>query len=177
MPLYGMQTPNGYSWLSDGWVSSNALISRMNFALVLSGDRIPGTTTDWPALLGETADANAASAPTPATEKQLETLLLGQPAAEQTRQTVLTQFNNPSVQRTAQQNFNDGLDALLATNDPPAPPADGSGMLNGGMLKTKAPKNGGAGGLGFGAKPNNQPATPLDTMAGLLLGSPEFQRR
>jgi hypothetical protein len=50
-------------------------------------------------------------------------------------------------------------------------------MLNGGMLKTKAPKNGGAGGLGFGAKPNNQPATPLDTMAGLLLGSPEFQRR
>jgi uncharacterized protein (DUF1800 family) len=171
MPLYGMQTPNGYSWLSDGWVSSNALISRMNFALVLSGDRIPGTTTDWPALLGEAADANAASVPTPATEKQLEALLLGQPAAEQTRQTVLTQFNNPGVQRTAQQNFNDGLDALLATNDPP--PADGVG----GMLKTKAPKNGGAGGLGFGAKANNQPATPLDTMAGLLLGSPEFQRR
>ncbi len=31
MPLYGMQTPNGYSWMKDGWVSTGALVSRMNF--------------------------------------------------------------------------------------------------------------------------------------------------
>ena len=52
MPIYGMQTPQGYSWKSDEWVSSNALISRMNFALVLSSNRVPGTKTDWPVLLG-----------------------------------------------------------------------------------------------------------------------------
>ncbi len=52
MPIYGMQTPQGYSWKSEDWVSSNALISRMNFALVLSGNRVPGVRTDWPELLG-----------------------------------------------------------------------------------------------------------------------------
>ncbi len=46
MPLYGMQTPNGYSWMEEGWVSTGALVSRMNFALVLSGDKLPGTRTD-----------------------------------------------------------------------------------------------------------------------------------
>ncbi len=42
MPIYGMLTPQGYSWKSDEWVSSNALISRMNFALVLSSNRMMG---------------------------------------------------------------------------------------------------------------------------------------
>ena len=50
MPIYGMQTPNGYSWGADAWVSSNALLTRMNFALVLSGNRMGGTKLDWPAL-------------------------------------------------------------------------------------------------------------------------------
>ena len=31
MPIYGMQTPNGYAWNAEPWVSTNALVSRMNF--------------------------------------------------------------------------------------------------------------------------------------------------
>ena len=31
MPVYGMQTPNGYSWQSSDWVSTGALVNRMNF--------------------------------------------------------------------------------------------------------------------------------------------------
>ena len=42
MPLYGMQTPNGYSWMAEPWVNTGDLVSRMNFALVLSSDRIAG---------------------------------------------------------------------------------------------------------------------------------------
>ncbi len=57
MPLFGMQTPNGYSWVSEPWVSTGALVTRMNFALVLAGDRVAGTRTDWTKLL--------ASVPTP----------------------------------------------------------------------------------------------------------------
>ncbi len=53
MPLYGMQTPNGYSWMASEWVSTGALVSRMNFALVMSDDRMPGTRTAWAQLLGE----------------------------------------------------------------------------------------------------------------------------
>ena len=56
MPLYGMQTPNGYSWKSEPWVSTGALVSRMNFALVLTGDKLQGIHTGLPQLLS-TAEA------------------------------------------------------------------------------------------------------------------------
>jgi len=160
MPIYGMQTPNGYSWMASEWVSSNALISRMNFALVLSGDRIPGTQTNWPSLLGVAADG---SEPSAATEKQLETLLLGEPAAAKTRATVMAESMNPDAQKTAAQSF----------NAKPVADADDSGdvVMN---LKAKSKHGDKSGGMDY---LSNQPETPLDTMAGLLLGSPEFQRR
>jgi uncharacterized protein (DUF1800 family) len=159
MPVYGMQTPNGYSWEAADWVSSNALISRMNFALVLSSDRVRGTRTDWPALLGEQDSAAVESAPDAATEKKLETLLLGQPATERTRETVLAQFTNPTAQHDAEASFN----ARAATDE-----KDGDGATMGArLLRTKAGRD----------RPMNAKETPLDTMAGLLLGSPEFQRR
>jgi uncharacterized protein (DUF1800 family) len=159
MPIYGMQTPNGYSWMASEWVSSNALISRMNFALVLSGDRIPGTQTNWPALLGQGADS---AAPSAATEKQLETLL-GEPAAEKTRAAVMEQSKNPDAQKMAAESF----------NAKPVSDADDSGDVVM-SLKTAGKHGDKGGGLDF---LSNQPETPLDTMAGLLLGSPEFQRR
>jgi uncharacterized protein (DUF1800 family) len=157
MPIYGMQTPNGYSWKADEWVSSNALVSRMNFALVLSGGRVPGVRTDWTSLLG--ADNGAVEAPTAGTEKRLEAVILGQPASVRTRDTVMAQFANGSAVMTAEANFN----AQKIVDDDNA--ASGAGMLK------RAGYGRRAGGFQAG------PATPLDTMAGLLLGSPEFQRR
>jgi len=155
MPIYGMQTPNGYSWMNDEWVSSNALISRMNFALVLSGNRMAGTKTDWPELLG---DSDGAPPPTPdvETENKLEIALLGEPASDRTRSVVLAQFGDPTAQQSAE-------DAFRAK---PAMESDVSMMPRGALLKGKS-----------GRGPQPGPGTPLDTMAGLLLGSPEFQRR
>jgi uncharacterized protein (DUF1800 family) len=160
MPIYGMQTPNGYSWQADQWVSSNALIARMNFALVLSGSRVPGAKTDWPRLLGDNFVSGQTSEPSPATELKLETLLLGQPAAPRTRATVLDQFKNPTAQQTAEQNF-----VLKPQEDENADAAS---------FKSPYAKGKCAQGAGLNA---SQPETPLDTMAGLLLGSPDFQRR
>ena len=169
MPVYGMQTPNGYSWMGDEWVSSNALIGRMNFALVLSGNKLPGTQTNWPAVLGDAADALVTTNPTAATEKQLEALLLGQPAAEKTRETVLAQFNNPTAQQEALENFT----AAKQENQVAQTDSQMSGAGQAGALRVGLGKKGGERGQAF----NAQPSTPLDTMAGLLLGSPEFQRR
>jgi len=163
MPIYGMQTPNGYGWTAEGWVSSNALISRMNFALVLSSGRLPGTQTNWPLLLGDSGDTSNVALPSAETEGQLESLLLGQPAAAHTRQTVLEQFSNPTAQQEAEQNFN-AAKADPVTGDPEEAQMAGGG---GRLLRTRAGRAGG----------NQQPGTPLDTMAGLLLGSPDFQRR
>jgi len=160
MPLYGMQTPNGYDWKADPWVNTGDLVNRMNFALVLASDRVPGVATDWTRLLGENTagvqaaalTADSADQAIAAKEKKLETLLLGQPASEKTRATVLAQFENQENQQQALKSFSirpGGPDAM-------------AGVLNAGA-------------------PRAQARPPLDRqaagMAGLLIGSPDFQRR
>jgi uncharacterized protein (DUF1800 family) len=175
MPLYGMQTPNGYSWLSEPWVSTGALVSRMNFALTMSGDKVGGTRTDWTRLLAipanlagevkpvslDTTQSTTAADPEAVTkERKLEMLLLGQPVSDRTRATVLSQSNDSTAAIQAAHDFQ-GTGAGIATYDP-------------------APLRPGRGGKG---RPDNaQGAASNDdrqaaVMAGLLLGSPEFQRR
>ncbi|MFC6644497.1 DUF1800 domain-containing protein [Granulicella cerasi] len=175
MPLYGMQTPQGYSWKSEDWVSSGALVNRMNFALVLAGDHVRGTAMDWPkvvAMSGKGKQADAMS-PTPATEAELELAILGGPAAPHTRSTVLEQFANPTVDQEAQKSF-------AAETMPPGMRMSPNGEMASDELMQrvvarKPGKNADRGqGLNLQAGP---PATPLATMAGLLLGSPDFQRR
>jgi uncharacterized protein (DUF1800 family) len=45
-PLYLCQPPTGYSDTADAWVSSGALLARLNFALALAEGRVPGTEAD-----------------------------------------------------------------------------------------------------------------------------------
>ena len=168
MPLYGMQTPNGYSWTKDDWVSTNALVARMNFALVLSGNRLPGTVTDWSSFVdgGAAAEkvslAAGADPVAKAKEQKLEKLLLGEPASDHTRATVLAQFQNTGAQETAAQNF--------ALPEQQEQIGQGAQAVQGNFLMGP-----GAGAMlrGQGLVKDKQAAM----MAGLLLGSPEFQRR
>jgi uncharacterized protein (DUF1800 family) len=53
-PLYRKQEPTGYSNVNSEWVNSAALLGRMNFALALAQNRVPGVKID-PAKFG-TAD-------------------------------------------------------------------------------------------------------------------------
>ncbi|MDE3105252.1 MAG: DUF1800 domain-containing protein [Acidobacteriota bacterium] len=168
MPLYGMQTPNGYSWMAEPWVSSGALVSRMNFALVMSSNHLPGVRADYAALLSQAAaeaspqtEPRSSDAASPVAQKELalEAVLLDQPASATTRQTVLQQFNNAAAQAEAERNFG------IKARDPELMAA----AVPGGSLANPA-----------NARPA-PPQAPQDaqaaTMAGLLLGSPEFQRR
>ncbi len=159
MPLYGMQTPNGYSWMAESWVNTGDLVSRMNFALGLSSDRIPGVQTDWGRLLGDTdagmepvAMSTDAADEAAAKEQKLEMALLGQAVSDRTRSTVLQQFQDQGMQQQALKDF-------------PIRPNDFEPMAQ--VLNPAAL--------------NQQARPPLDReaamMAGLLLGSPEFQRR
>jgi len=168
MPIYGMQTPNGYSWQASEWVSSNALVARMNFALVLSGGRLPGSKIDWPAVLGAGDGSTVAISPTPKTELELEKVILGESAGLHTRDTVLANFNDPTAQRTAEQNFAKTAQAADAGDD-----MAGQAKL---IRANAANKGFGRGRYGMGDQAD-RPETPLDTMAGLLLGSPDFQKR
>jgi len=52
-PLYRKVEPNGYPIANADWVSSASLLDRMNFALALAHDRVPGVKVDlakWVAI-------------------------------------------------------------------------------------------------------------------------------
>ncbi len=52
MPLYAAQPPTGYSMKADTWVSSSALLNRMNFALGLTAGKFHGVKVDSVQLAG-----------------------------------------------------------------------------------------------------------------------------
>src|SRR3984893_11474725 len=52
MPLYGAQPPTGYSMKAETWVSTSALLNRMNFALALTAGKIRGVRVDTVQLAG-----------------------------------------------------------------------------------------------------------------------------
>ncbi|HEY6121834.1 MAG TPA: DUF1800 family protein [Pyrinomonadaceae bacterium] len=56
-PLYGYQTPNGYSDTAESWVNAGAFLERLNFGLSLVSNRIPGTRVDLRRLIGNTTSA------------------------------------------------------------------------------------------------------------------------
>ena len=55
-PLYGFQTPNGYSDAAESWVNTGSLIERFNFGLALASNRIPGTRVDLKRFAGDTTN-------------------------------------------------------------------------------------------------------------------------
>jgi uncharacterized protein (DUF1800 family) len=48
-PLYRKIEPTGYSNSSQEWLNSAGLVARMNFALQLTGNKVPGVKVDRPA--------------------------------------------------------------------------------------------------------------------------------
>jgi uncharacterized protein (DUF1800 family) len=88
-PLYGRQTPDGYSMLSDPWVNSAALLARMNFSLALAGNRLSkAVTANW---------SDHLSGPTQRLEEQelaMENMLLHGQVSEQTSALILQQVGS-----------------------------------------------------------------------------------
>jgi uncharacterized protein (DUF1800 family) len=60
-PLFGRITPDGYSDRAEQWLSSGAMVVRLNFASALATNRIKGTTIDSTKLLNgiDQADKDA----------------------------------------------------------------------------------------------------------------------
>jgi uncharacterized protein (DUF1800 family) len=134
MPLYGAQPPTGYSMKAETWVSSSALLNRMNFALALTSGKIKGVKVEAAQLAGSSAS------PTPdsdATLSALEANLIVGGVSKQTHDSIAAQIE--------------------AAN-------------SGGQQKSS--DKAGAGKPGVATRPPD-----VSTIAGLLLGSPEFQRR
>ena len=175
MPFYGMQTPNGYAWTNEAWVSTGSLVARMNFALVLAGDKLPGVRTDWTKALGSvpqprgmTANEKTEDPEAAIKEAKLERLLLGAPASTRTRAAVLAQSADSTAAIQAQREFLPGGGGKGAI-----PAGLGGQEYNPVMPTAGTPGHPGGPNAKVGVAEDRQAAV----MAGLLLGSPEFQRR
>jgi uncharacterized protein (DUF1800 family) len=145
MPLYSAQPPTGYSMKADTWVSSSALLNRMNFALGLTGGKVRGVTVDAVQLAG----GPPAPADAGLTLSALEAKLLAGDVSKQTHDSIIAQIEGPAKKSVpdAQTQGQSQRKDEQAEKIPPQKPAS--------------------------------PARPPDasTIAGLLLGSPEFQKR
>jgi uncharacterized protein (DUF1800 family) len=101
MPLYGVQQPNGYSLKADPWLGAEALLARMNFALALTANRLPGVSV---------AMAQSAGAAESAEQSELwleETLLDGRVAAH-THEVVLQEMESAQAAPVAAAMFAKG---------------------------------------------------------------------
>jgi uncharacterized protein (DUF1800 family) len=56
-PLYRKREPTGYTNASQDWMNSASLLARMNFAIALAGNRIPGVKVDA-ARFGDATDTD-----------------------------------------------------------------------------------------------------------------------
>jgi uncharacterized protein (DUF1800 family) len=172
MPLYGCVPPTGYSWDAKVWVNTGALVNRMNFALNLTANKLAGIQTAWPVDDGnsevarEVAGQSTQSPNQPVTqppaqgnadedESQLEKRLMPSEVSEQTRKTLLEQVESPGETRGA------NTRAPGATAQP----------INTAAQVTGKPRP--ADSSVAAVTREKQDAL----LAGLLLGSPEFQRR
>ncbi|HEX9501805.1 MAG TPA: DUF1800 domain-containing protein [Thermoanaerobaculia bacterium] len=59
-PLYGAQPPTGYSDRADVWINTGALMNRLNFALALAANKLPGVHSDVVSMIPSSEAADAA---------------------------------------------------------------------------------------------------------------------
>jgi uncharacterized protein (DUF1800 family) len=153
MPFFGCQTPNGYSWTAGAWVNSGDLLTRINIALALAGHKL-GTATDLDALMKIKAPDAATAAEK---ETRLEAVFLDGQLDPQARETVLQQANQLAAQ------------GALPGSEPPKPGAKQAGALAVRAAFVQVMDL---------ATPIPPPADKQAALvAGLLLGSPDFQKR
>ena len=171
-PLYGFQTPNGYSDVAENWVNTGALLERMNFALALVSNRIPGTRVDLSQFVSDLGSSKSIDK-----EKLLDrfvTLIVGGEISTKTRETLLKQLGD---QITMPAMLTSPSRAQTAPSAAPANPFETAferGNLNpgGGGGPQQQQQQQQLARMNPGAVDN-----PLVRLAGLILGSPEFQRQ
>jgi hypothetical protein len=158
-PLYMYQAPTGYPDTAEDWVNTGSLLERMNFALALASNRIPGTRVDLSRFAGEAAQAGGsvgAIDKAKVMERFIGVILNGE-ISPQTKLTLQSQLNAP----------------LPAPSAQPAQAADAEGS------RDNMAQRGGRGQRQMARADTGRVVGNPEVVkiAGLILGSPEFQRQ
>jgi uncharacterized protein (DUF1800 family) len=170
MPLYGCQPPTGYPDDAERWVNAGALLARLNYGLALSGNKLPGV-----GVRPESA-ADGETEPTRAVNRLLDAYLHGD-VSDLTRRTLLERASAPPPGTPA------GREP--SAMDVPAEPFDETEDLAEAAPSMRRPGKGERGRAGERAYDRSLadlarsggPVTGVAQLTGLILGSPEFQRK
>lgn len=149
-PLYGYQTPNGYSDVAESWVNTGGLLERFNFGLALASNRIPGTRVKLERFL-EKSKGGEARSKAEIMDRFLGLIVAGE-ISQKTKAALLKQLDQEIV--------------LAPDTNAETPMTDQRGMMNGGPRRQQQL-----------ARAEANIKDPVTKIVGLILGSPEFQRQ
>ena len=144
---YGYQAPTGYPDTAEDWVNTGALLERLNFAVAIASNRIPGTRVNLTNLAAPTRSAIL--------DKAIAEILEGEISAA-TRAQLVKQIEQPLPEVKPANEVDDDGD-----NAPPMRPGGQQGVRQGRQGRL--------------LEPSGNP--DVFKAVSLVLGTPEFQRQ
>ncbi len=145
---YGYQAPTGYPDMAEDWVNTGALLERMNFAIAVASNRIPGTSVDLSSFRG--------SDKAQILDKAVSTILNGE-ISSTTRSMLVKQLEQPLPEVKPGKDIND----MASDEQPMRAKGQNAGRANRQQGRLLAPTG----------------DPDVFKAVSLVLGAPEFQRQ
>jgi len=160
--IYYYQAPTGFPDRGQFWINTGSLLNRMNFGLAMASQRIPGIKVDLLALNQNHEPESSASA----LSKYIQ-LILPERDVQTTIKRLTPLLNDP--------NLGNKVEAAAAKTTTPAmvEMVDETDMMAEKKQKLKGVNKQGA----IAVQTTNGNNTMLAQVVGVIIGSPEFQRR
>ena len=169
--MYFYQAPTGFPDKGQYWINTGALLNRMNFGLALATQRIPGITFDLAALNNHHEPESAQAALT-----TYGKLLLPERNLDQTVKFLTPMLTDPNL--VTKIDAAAGKTAVPQSMDMESPDNMMTNANAGG--KQKKGNGGGLKNMGeptYAMQVNKGNNSMLSQVVGVIIGSPEYQRR
>jgi uncharacterized protein (DUF1800 family) len=157
-PLYGFQTPNGYSDLAESWVNTGGLLERFNFGLTLASNRIPGTSVDLKQFVSSGGGQSLNKSQI--MDRFLDLIVAGD-ITPKTKEALLKQLDEQATLV---------VPAMSAETPRPNDTMAGEAMDRDRPFRQRGQRQ-------QLARADANISDPVTKIVGLILGSPEFQRQ
>jgi len=167
--LYFYQAPTGFPDKGQYWINTGALLNRMNFGLAIASQRIPGTKLDLLALNNRREPESSTAA-----LKTYSKLIMPERNLDETVKRLTPMLNDPELVKKVSE-------AADKNVSPQTSMVNSEFLMNDDMEEGVGKKPGKGKGLKKGNSGAMQTVTGNNTMlaqeVGIIIGSPEFQRK
>lgn len=175
-PLYHYQAPTGFPDKGQYWINTGSLLNRMKFGLAFAAQKIPGVTFSL-AKLNDNHEPESAEAALLTYSK----LILPERNTDATIKRLTPLINDPSINQKIDDaanktgNGNDNTMTKQNNDDMMGETYSGKEMSEEKMAKRILAKNNKGGNMPMATVQGDN--SMLAQVVGIILGSPEFQRR